>query len=513
MCGSMYKQILALGLSLMVPNRANAQSDSLVPPVSHSAVYNIEVAGLGTSGSRIPFWLRANQYGTVPHTTPAGLVRLGTNGYFGRSINHTNRRFSYGVEVVGIAESRPAMVLPEAYLSVDRGWFSIWVGRKKEIIGLGDSTLTSGFYSWSGNARPITKVQVGTNGFVPLGFTNGLIAINAFFAYGWFPNTDSIQGSYLHQKVLFGRIGKPNWKVKLYGGLIHTVQWAGRSDYLSKNQSVNGRLPSSFKDYLSVIIARQPNQEASYAHIDKVNQIGNHLGSIDVGAEFDLPRWNVLSYYQHPYEDKSGLKFVNFPDGLYGLRFKRKAPVGTVTPFFRVDQFLFEYLTTLNQSGFTLGERLQGIDDYFNNFQYINGWTIKRQVIGTPFISPRNDVKPVWQNVLTGPVWHRLAIINNRVQVLHVGASGVFQSGVQLQTRLSYSVNQGTIRIPFGQTVGQLNGVVWLTWPLRWLGGSELRTAVAIDSGTLYGNTSGAWLSIRKTVGSQRFIQNQPTLR
>jgi len=110
-------------------------------------------------------------------------------------------------------------------------------------------------------------------------------------------------------------------------------------------------------------------------------------------------------------------------------------------------------------------------------------------------------------------VWHRLAIINNRVQVLHVGASGVFQSGVQLQTRLSYSVNQGTIRNPFGQTVGQLSGVVWLTWPLRWLGGSELRTAVAIDSGTLYGNTSGAWLSIRKTVGSQRFIQNQPTLR
>ena len=495
----MRKCLLTVLVVCMALHCVKAQVDSLSAWARRSAVYRVELAGIGASGTRTPFWLQANQYGTIPRTAPAGIVRLSTSGRLSSAISHPNRGVSYGVEVVGIAGRQSSVVLPQAYVSLDRGWFSIWAGRKKEIIGLGDSTLSSGFYSWSGNALPITKVQIGTNGFVPLGFTKGLIAVNAFYAHGWFANTDSIQGSYLHQKVLFGRIGKPNWKIKLYGGLIHTAQWGGRSDYLSKKLSVDGKLPSTFNDYLSVIVAKQPTQDDNYSYMDRVNQIGNHLGSIDLGVEVELARWNVLSYYQHPYEDKSGLKFVNFPDGLYGLRFKRK-PVRT-TAFFAVNQFLFECLTTMNQSGLTLGEKLQGIDDYFNNFQYINGWTNQRRVIGTPFISARNDVKQAWRDIPTGPGKPRLAIINNRVQVLHIGATGAFRSGVQLQTRLTYSSNYGLIRNPFGQGVGQFSGVLWLVWPVRWLGGSEFRTAVAADYGNLYTNTSGVWLGLRKTFG------------
>lgn len=489
-------RILTLLISLTAID-AGAQSDSLALPLRRSATYAIELAGLGASDSRTPFWLQTNQYGTVPRTGPAGLLRVSTTGRFGTAVTHPNRRFSYGVEVVGIVGRQPAVILPQAYVSADRGHFSLWVGRKKEVIGLGDSTLTSGFYAWSGNALPITKIQIGTKGFAPIGFTRGVISINAFIAHGWFPNTDSIRDSYLHQKALFGRIGKPNWRVKLYAGIIHNAQWGGRSDYLTKGVSINGELPAALKDYLSVVVARQPNQDANYSQFDKVNQIGNHLGSVDVGAEIELPNWNVLSYYQHPFEDKSGLKFVNFPDGLYGLRLKRKSV--NVPSFFRVNQFVAEYLTTINQSGITLGEKLQGIDDYFNNFQYIDGWTNRRQVIGTPFISTRNNVKQEWRDVPTGPRKPPLSIINNRVQVLHIGGAGVFRSGVQLQTRLSYSSNHGLIRNPFEQTVGQFSGVVWLTWPLRWLGGSELRTAVALDQGQLYTNALGGWVSLRKT--------------
>lgn len=489
--------LLTLLIIFTFINRASAQSDSLAIPSRRSAAYDIELAGLGASDSRTPFWLQANQYGIIPRTGPAGLLRVGTTGRFGTTVVHPNRRFTYAVEVVGVAGRELAVILPQAYVSADRGNFSLWVGRKKEIIGLGDSTLTSGFYSWSGNALPITKIQVGTRGFVPLGFTGGLISINAFVAHGWFPNTDSIRGSYLHQKVLFGRIGKPNWQVKLYAGIIHNAQWGGRSDYLTKGVSINGELPSTIKDYLSIVVARQPNQNANYSQFDKINQIGNHLGSVDIGAEIELPRWNVLSYYQHPFEDKSGLKFVNIPDGLYGLRLKRKSVGGT--PFFRANQFVVECLTTMNQSGIALGEKLQGIDDYFNNFQYIDGWTNRRQGIGTPFITTRNEVKQEWRDVPTGPVRYRLAIINNRVQLMHIGLSGAFQSGVQVQTQLSYSSNHGTIRIPFGRTVGQFSGAVWLTWPVSWLGGSELKTAVALDQGRLYTNTLGGWISLRKT--------------
>ena len=30
-------------------------------------------------------------------------------------------------------------------------------------------------------------------------------------------------GTYLHQKSLYGRFGKPEWKLKLYGGFNHQV--------------------------------------------------------------------------------------------------------------------------------------------------------------------------------------------------------------------------------------------------------------------------------------------------
>ncbi len=483
-------------------DKAHAQNDTLPVLSRNATTYSVEAVGLMATGSRTPFWLRANRYGIVPINSPAGLVIAGTSGHFSLSERRPSRQLSYGLEVAGSAARRSTVLVPQAFLSLNLGKVVLWAGRKKEVIGLGDSTLTSGFYAWSGNALPITKVQIGTNGFVPLAFTKGLISVNAFFAHGWFPSTDLIQGSYLHQKAVYGRLGKPNWPVKLYGGLLHNAQWGGRSDYLSKTLAVNGRLPSSFTDYLSVIVAKQPDQEGKYAEIDKVNQIGNHLGSIDLGAEWETARWHVLSYYQHPFEDKSGLKFVNFPDGLYGVRFKRK-PV-TASPWIRIDQFVVEYLSTMDQSGLTLGPRLQGIDDYFNNFQYRNGWISQHQVIGTPFLSPRDEVQPSLQNAGSGLSRYQLAIINNRVQLLHIGLTALFQSGVHLQTKLSYSANHGTIRIPFEPSVGQFSGAAWLTWPLHWFGGSQLQTAVALDQGQLYDNTLGGWISLKKTFTTVR---------
>lgn len=478
-------------------DKAHAQNDTLPVLSRNATTYSVEAVGLMATGSRTPFWLRANRYGIVPINSPAGLVIAGTSGRVSLSERRPSRQLSYGLEVAGSAARRSTVLVPQAFLSLNLGKVVLWAGRKKEVIGLGDSTLTSGFYAWSGNALPITKVQIGTNGFVPLSFTKGLISVNAFFAHGWFPDTDSIQGSYLHQKAVYGRLGKPNWPVKLYGGLLHNAQWGGRSDFLGKNFAINGKLPSGFIDYLGVLVAKQPDQELGYAQIDRVNQIGNHLGSIDLGVEWETARWNILSYYQHPFEDKSGLKFVNFPDGLYGLRFKRK-PVHS-SLWARIDQFVVEYLSTMDQSGLTLGPRLQGIDDYFNNFQYINGWINKRQIIGTPFLSARNDVQPLLRNAETGLPRYRFAIINNRVQLLHIGFATVFRSGVHMQTKLSYSSNHGTIRIPFEPNVSQFSGAVWLTWPLRLFGGSQLQTAVALDQGQLYTNTLGGWISFKKT--------------
>ena len=61
-------------LSLGIPyQEAIGQQDSLASPMQAF----IEVGGLVTSGPAVPFWQRANQYGTVPLAGSFGTIRAG----------------------------------------------------------------------------------------------------------------------------------------------------------------------------------------------------------------------------------------------------------------------------------------------------------------------------------------------------------------------------------------------------------------------------------------------------
>lgn len=122
--------------------------------------------------------------------------------------------------------------------------------------------------------------------------------------------------------------------------------------------------------------------------------------------------------------------------------------------------------------------------------------TIYLVEIGTPFLSRRDDLRPERQNEQPDKrIW---AIANNRVQMGHLGLAGTIGQGVQWYTKLSISQNYGTYRYSFIQPRPQFSGVAWLSWPLSWLGGSELRTAIALDQGELYSNSVGGWISLRK---------------
>ncbi|AQG81391.1 capsule assembly Wzi family protein [Spirosoma montaniterrae] len=495
--------LFLLSFFLIISNKVWSQTDTTVDRTRHSAVYSAEVAGLGATGPRTPFWLRANQFGIIPANSPAGIAIVSANHTYKFS-PYRSRQLSYGVEVVGQAGRASRVVLPQAYVSLDLGRFSLWGGRRKEIIGLGDSTLTSGFYAWSGNALPITKVQFGTNGFAPLGFTRNLIWVHGFFAHGWFANSDSLQGAYLHQKALYVRLGKPGWRVRFTGGVLHNAQWGGRSTFVPSLKATNWQLPDSFSDYLYVLTAREggPPDSPNLTDHDRVNRIGNHLGSIDFGIEADLGRWQAMGYYQHPFEDKSGVAFQNMPDGLYGLRLQRQSDAG-----FRIDHILVEYLNTMSQSGSLIGvSRYDGKDDYFNNFQYLDGWAHDRNVIGTPFLSRRADIRA---DLPYGPERRIWAIANNQVQLYHLavaGTAGQSRNGqlVRWQIKLSASQNHGAPRLGFQQPIGQFSGLASVVWPLNWLGGSELRTSLALDQGQLLTNAVGGWLSLRKTWKTKR---------
>ncbi|KAA9353501.1 capsule assembly Wzi family protein [Larkinella humicola] len=468
-------------------------------PVS-SVQVSAEVSGMASSARRTPFWLRANQFGTVPLIAPAGTVRLGSSGVFRVDSTGKGWHFGYGAEVVGYAGPNNRLLVPEAYAKIGYRSIELVVGRRKEVLGLVDTTLSSGSYSWSGNALPITKIQLGTNGYAPLKFTKGLISINAFFAHGWFPNTDSIQNSYLHQKALYGRIGKPNWKVKLYGGFLHNAQWGGKSKYLSSNQAVGGVIPSSFKTYLAVITASQPSNAGDYAFPDAVNRFGNHLGNIDIGTEISIKQYRILGYYQHPFEDKSGLALVNLPDGLYGIRIQNVS--GQPNPFFKLKTITVEYLTTRDQSGATVkidSRKYDGMDDYFNNIQYIDGWAVKERIIGTPFITRYKDTKPEWDTHLTPSKKNQGSMINNSlVSLYHIAVLGELRSGVTVEGRFSLSSNYGTHWKRFPGSVTQSSSLIRLNIPVSWLGGGFLGINLAMDQGDLYNDAIGGLISFKK---------------
>ncbi|MFC5412188.1 hypothetical protein ACFPMF_22875 [Larkinella bovis] len=499
----LFRYILVfLILTLCTFSNIMAQSNS----ISRKIHYFSELGGVVASNNHIPFWLYANQYGTIPISSSLGYARIGTFGIF-KPDSSAKRKWSlqYDIEIAGNAGRKTQVLLPSAFFQANLGKFYIYGGRKKEIIGLVDSTLSSGSYSWSKNALPLTKIQIGTQGFIPIKFTKGLISLNAMFAHGWFPATDSVQGSYLHQKAFYGRFGKENWKLKFYGGFIHNVQWGGRVNYAT-NLIKNGKLPSSFKTYWSVLLVSRPDemQTDTYTSFDGSNQFGNHLGSLDIGVEYYARRWQIFGYYQHPYDDKSGFALINMPDGLYGLRVKNTSKVPA--HIFKVTSVLVEYLTTMDQSGPLSGSdnpgfiKYDGRDEYFNHFQYLDGWSNQKKTIGTPFLMNRQEVREVFREIRgrKGIMW---SIINNRVQLTHIAISGEFASGIKVQSRFSFSHNYGTYLVPFGKQINQFSAVTWVGWPSKILGGTEFRAAIALDKGKLLNNSLGSLISIRKVWG------------
>ncbi|GAB3695156.1 capsule assembly Wzi family protein [Spirosoma flavus] len=465
--------------------------------------YSVELGGIITTNSQIPFWLRANQYGIVPLRGSLGIGRFGAMKDYQPKIDSATQQKSrfdwgFGLNAVVNVGQQPGpyntnVLLPESFVKVRFGKVELYAGNRKETFGLGDTTLTSGNVAWSGNALPFPKVQLHTPDFVSLGFTKHLIAFRAGYAHGWLINT-YIQGSYLHQKYLYVRLGKPHWKAHFTAGLNHQVQWGGHADYLiGTPYAVNGHLPTGFRDYLSMVIGQYPDalQTDQYTDFDGTNRIGNHVGSYDLALELRGTGQQWLIYHQHPYEDASGLALQNVPDGLTGLRYVNQKP--RLPKGFRVQKIVAEFLSTMDQSGpkFDPTARYQGADNYFNHSQYRQGWTYRGNTLGTPFIMPNTDLVPAVAYP-AGPLFP-----NNRLIAWYAGLEGSFRQRHILRLRGSYSRNFGTFNEPYPRPLYQVSVLASMQWALSKRGNTLLTTSVAYDRGELLPDGFGGFLSLR----------------
>ena len=462
------------------------------PTVIDSIKLFSESSFFGSSNNRVPFWVGANQLGVIPKSTSSGQVRIGLEYQHGGANRNRPKISAYWDMAVNISRNT-SVVFPQAQVAISHNNWEVSIGRKRQWIGLADSTIGSGSIVWSGNAMPLPKLQIGTVGFVSVPFTKDWVSVNAFYSEGVFESGRPITSNLrLHQKMFYLRIGKAASRVRLFGGVNHQVQWGGNSPYLT----IDGRMPRGFKNYLRIITGKPGDANPIPNSFDNGNRVGNHLGTIDFGLELEGYEYSLFLYRQNMYEDGSLYAFANIKDGLNGLRIRRKNSYGAN---FEINSLVLEFLYTKSQGGGGYDFDKQvihrgslGKDDYFNNAQIRDGWSYYNRTIGTPFITPTSET--IWAK----PQYADFFTSNNRVAVVHVGLRGTFFRRIIWTNKCSYSSNLGTYDQPFVSVARQFSSVTYMQTDVDLLGKTTVTGAFAIDAGQLYPKTVGFLMSLRR---------------
>lgn len=480
---------IILTFFLVKPLQVFSQNSALSEPYADSVSSFIEFQGFGSSNSRTPFWIQANQFGMVSRTSPTGSAHIGLEHFWGLSSSGKNNwRVGLGVEAVGNLNKQSKFLLPQLHGTIRFKNWEFFVGRKKQWIGLADSTLGTGSYAWSGNALPIPKIQLGTTRFIALPLTKGWISFSGFYSDGLFEKNRPITSDLkLHQKALYFRLGKANSRLKLYGGFNHQAEWGGKTPYYTKD----GQMPNGFANYINVVTGKAHTKTPTAQ--DSTGRVGNHLGSVDFALEIETYGYTFYFYRQNLYEDGSLIWLSNIKDGLNGIKITKKNSYGAN---FEINQMVFEFLNTKNQGGpindVDLVDTPLGKDNYFNNAQVRDGWSYYDRTIGTPFITPTSTTKWKWPNYADS------FTSNNRVSVFHLGLKGTLLRKVLWTTKLSYSSNSGTYDVPFINSPTQFSGLLTMQGKINIFGGTILKGSIAADLGELYPDTYGFTLGLRK---------------
>lgn len=448
----------------------------------------IEAQVLASNVGTTPFWIRSLQYGQVPMENAGAIIRT----WSGKNYNLKKKfDWKYELEATGWGGKQNDFSLTQAYISGRHGKWEFWAGRRKEIYGLGDSTMTGGFYAWSGNAVPIPKVQIGTRDYLNL--VKGWLGVHMTFSHGLLDNQGPIINSFLHQKSLYGRIGKTTSLFNLFMGLNHQVTWGGEAKV--KTGGNYDYYPSNLSTYFYVITALKKRDifsiDSTATFDDIGNQFGNHLGSFDVAIKFQ-PKWGeILLYKQTAYETGRAFSLTLINDGLAGISIKNKK--GHL-----IEKLTLEYLYTANQGNYISGiaqffkindPHQSEIESYFNNGRG-GGWQYWGKGIGTPLVV-------IDQESQGG---NGLNFTLNAVKSIYLGLSGRINNNLLWQTRLSNSYyaiprNHLSPRLNDSDFISQFSGIISVQKILNKQ--SSLNLQIGYDEGRRVKNTLGGSLGIK----------------
>lgn len=472
----------------------SAHGYSQINKTQDSTIYKVELFGSAATSSNTPFWMVSNRYGVVP--LDAGNVFLDAgvfhNQHFGNKF-----RWGAGLDVIAAVPRHRNVFIQQAYAEIGYRSLLLSVGSKERYNSLWDRNLSSGDMVQSPNARPIPEVNLSMPEFTVVPWTKGLLQVRGDFAMGRSFDTDyledfaNVKQTYVknvlwHHKSFFLRIKdtRNDFPLSFTMGAQHFAQWGGTST----NPKI-GKQPQSFKDMIRVIFGQKGGEDATLS--DQINVLGSHYGSFDFKLSYTTKDLGGHFYYQHYFNDKSGIEFANKSDGLWGIQIDLPA-----TPW--LSKIVGEYLVTMNQSGPMHfidfdhdkweGGRGGGNDDYYNNGEYLTGFSYFNRGIGSPLIpAPEYNEDGI------------LGFKNNRVKSWHIGAEGSINALLSYRVLFTAMNGWGTSYLPFLNKKYGTSTLIDINYTHPQLKSWLFTGSVAADSGTMIGKGVGFSLGVTKT--------------
>lgn len=470
-------------------------------------VFSALLLGALSSDGNMPFWSYANQYDIMPVTSGAvTLIHAGTQYDESKTI-----QWKWGAgAAVRTDNFRPVEFFPdEMFASVKWKALSLDLGMKRcrqDFTGadpsLGALSTTAGNVERSGNSRSWPGYSINIDQLnVP--FTKGHLQLTA--AFGDYITTDDryMKGAMVHNSAIYltGLIGRFDITV----GIDHWALWNGKSPDGKK-------APSSFKDYLRVVLGKSAAADGPL--VDRLNVLGDQRGRELFRIGWKGEGWKLSAQHDIPYNDKSGMCFKNFPDGVNTIAFSFDDKNRWIS------EIVYEFQYTMFQSGTRLDKEYEddgtpipwrpglsfiGKDNYFNNYEYKSGWTHHGMTVGNPLFYPKGTRDRSWN-----PAEMVLGVENNRLKAHHVGISGKIFHQYPYKLMLTYARCYGMYDIPYIEP-SQANhewGTVKET-PLHQFSGGftciipmfrgklQLLPGIYADAGQVLGKSYGATLGLK----------------
>lgn len=377
----------------------------------------VNLQGMYSTGEDLPFWMYMNQRGRISENTHAAGWITGRAIY---DLGDTST-LEIGAGILYQDGISDRVFLDESYLQFGNTWLEVIGGRKQKPELYRGLSATNENIVWSLNARPLPGLQFRTREPIIL-FPDAGLGFEASLSEYLLEQDRHVRYARVHHKSLH-LVYRPNEDWMIRGGIQHFAQWGGNSE-------TRGPQPEGIKDYLRIFTGRGGGGEALQG--DQENALGNHLGSWELYVNKDFPDFRLGFIYNNIFEDGSGSRFANFPDGRYGIYFEDKKKDRLV------NAVIYEFSYTRNQSD---NVNDWGADNYLGHFMtYNSGWTYEGRILGAPFFTyDENEVM----------------IVNNKFVVHHLGLSGEvsnYWKSYPYTILLTYAHNEGTYRrkFPFG---------------------------------------------------------------